>query len=446
MDAGTGLGGYSTGKDEIASDCFNLFPENDIENSIQVVSSVVIRPVNTTTSKGPFNFEVPSDPIKFTDAESFRLHGRMKIVKQDGTALTDQKVGTVNNIFHSLWSKVNVKINDVDIGDSSGSWYAYKAYLENHLSYSKSAKEKILSYKGYFPDTADKFDDVGSASADSDNEGLNKRIKLFEKSEWVYFCININSDLTTLRKYLPPNIKLEFTFERADDKFCLLSHDETTKYEIKLEDMRMSFKRYTPSRIVFEDYFKKLKAGMIPRLPIDRSLIKQYIVGSGNSDLSSFNLIRGDQLPEQVIIGIVEQAAFDGKVSKNPFNFQHFDVREASLIVNGVNEPAELYKLHVDNKNTVDMFANFIENTGISTDDREFGISIEDYYGGSFLLAWDRTPDKCNRFHRHHMDSGSIDINLKLGTALTTGVFVIVYTTYSSDLKIINGKIDMKRF
>ena len=182
MDAGTGLGGHSTGKDEIASDCFNLFPENDIENSIQVVSSVVIRPVNTTTIKGPFNFEVPSDPIKFTDAESFRLHGRMKIVKQDGTSLTDQKVGTVNNIFHSLWSKVNVKINDVDIGDSSGSWYAYKAYLENHLSYSKSAKEKILSYKGYFPDTAEKFDDVGSDSADSDNEGLKKRQKLFSKS------------------------------------------------------------------------------------------------------------------------------------------------------------------------------------------------------------------------------------------------------------------------
>ena len=124
MDAGIGLNGYSKGRDEYASDSFNLFSENDIENSIQVVSSVVIRPVNTTTSRGPFNFEVPPDPIKFTDAESFRLHGRMKITKQDGSALTTQKVGTVNNIFHSLWSKVNVKINDVDIGDSSGSWYA----------------------------------------------------------------------------------------------------------------------------------------------------------------------------------------------------------------------------------------------------------------------------------------------------------------------------------
>ena len=67
--------------------------------------------------------------------------------------------------------------------------------------------------------------------------------------------------------------------------------------------------------------------------------------------------------------------------------------------MNGVHEPTELYKLNADTEDKVDMFANFIENTGISTDDREFGISLEDYYGGSFLLAWDRKPDKCNRFH-----------------------------------------------
>ena len=49
---------------------------------------------------------------------------RMKITKHDGTALTTQKVGPVNNIFHSLWSKVTVKINDVEIGDSTSYWYA----------------------------------------------------------------------------------------------------------------------------------------------------------------------------------------------------------------------------------------------------------------------------------------------------------------------------------
>ena len=406
----------------------------------------MIRPVNTYNSKGPIIFEIAPDPVKFTNAETFRLHGRMKITKQDGTALTTEKVAPVNNIFHSLWSKVTVKVNDVDIGDSTTSWYAYKAYLENHLSYSKSAKEKIMSYKGYISDTAEKFDDVGTSSADSANAGFKKRMKMFEKSKWVYFCININSDIATLRKYLPPNTKFEFQYERMNDNFCLLSADKTTKYAIQLDDMRMSFKRYAPSIIVQHEYLSNLKQQKTPTLPIDRSLIKQYIVATGSTDLSHFNLIRGDQLPEQVIIEVVEQPAFNGDISLNPFNFQNFDIREASLIVNGVHEPTELYKLNADTEDKVDMFANFIENTGISTDDREFGISLEDYYGGSFLLAWDRTPDKCNRFHRHAMDSGSIDINIKLGSSLNKSVCVIVYATYSTDLLINNQKVEIKKF
>ena len=193
MEAGTGLGGHSTGKDEIASDSFNLFPENDIENSIQVVSSVVIRPVNTTTSKGPFNFEVPSDPIKFTNAESFRLHGRMKIVKQDGGNLTNEKVGTVNNIFHSLWSKVVVNINDVAINDPTNSWYAYKAYFENHLSYSKGTKTNLLDYRGYYNDTCQKFDDVrklvGSTYTKSLNEYSNGQIVSYYLTPYILLSL-----------------------------------------------------------------------------------------------------------------------------------------------------------------------------------------------------------------------------------------------------------------
>ena len=56
MDAGIGLSGYSKGKDEYASDSFNLFADNDLENGIQTVSSIVIRPVNTYNSKGPIIF------------------------------------------------------------------------------------------------------------------------------------------------------------------------------------------------------------------------------------------------------------------------------------------------------------------------------------------------------------------------------------------------------
>lgn len=70
-------------------------------------------------------------------------------------------VSTVNNVFDSLWNYVNLKVNDKSINDPTNSWFAYKAYLENHLSHSKGTKSNLLSYRGYFNDTCDPFDDVG---------------------------------------------------------------------------------------------------------------------------------------------------------------------------------------------------------------------------------------------------------------------------------------------
>ena len=166
----------------------------------------------------------------------------------------------------------------------------------------------------------------------------------------------------------------------------------------------------------------------------------------GTTDLSAYNLIRGSPQPKQIIIGVVPQESYNGSMDKNPFNFKHFDNQEASLVVNGVNEPTELYKLNVGIGDKVNMFANFLENTGVHTDDRDFGLTLDDYYGGSFLIAWDRIPDKCNRYHRHVMGGGNIDINIKTRTPLTETVTVIVYATYSSDIIITKEKVHLATF
>ena len=256
----------------------------------------------------------------------------------------------------------------------------------------------------------------------------------------------MHSDVTTLRKYIPPGIKIKFDFQRNDDKFSLLSHDKTTDFIIEIGEMHMSCRRYKPAKSYRNFYDTQLKLGRNPTLAIDRSLIKAYVVNKGITDLSAYNLIRGSQLPEQVIVGVVSQESYNGSIDKNPFNFKDFDIREASLVVNGVNEPVELYKLNVKTGDKVNMFASFLDNTGVHTDDREFGISLNDYYGGSFLIAWDRTPDNCNRYHRHRMSSGTIDINIKTGTPLNETVTVIVYATYSSDIIINNERVLLTTF
>ena len=68
---------------------------------------------------------------------------RKKVAGEVENITADDKVNTVNNVFQSLWSKVVVHINDVAINDPTNSWYAYKAYFENHLSYSKGTKASL---------------------------------------------------------------------------------------------------------------------------------------------------------------------------------------------------------------------------------------------------------------------------------------------------------------
>ena len=66
-----------------------MFKGVEIENSIADVTRIVTRPISVASSRGPFTFEIPADPEKFTDAESFRLHGRMRIRKKEAGVIKD---------------------------------------------------------------------------------------------------------------------------------------------------------------------------------------------------------------------------------------------------------------------------------------------------------------------------------------------------------------------
>ena len=131
---------------------------------------------------------------------------------------------------------------------------------------------------------------------------------------------------------------------------------------------------------------------------------------------------------------MVEQLAHQGNIRKNPFNFKHFDCSEASIVINGVHEPTEPYKLEIDKGDYIDLYTDFLINLGIANEDRDCGISESDFLGGNFFVVFDRSKEKCNRFHRHPADSESIDINLRTRTNLPQTVTVIVYATYSSEI------------
>lgn len=124
MDAGIGVGGMSLSKSEVASAGFNVFSPIEFETSIKSSVKQKFYPSSTSSSMGPFSISVPADPDKWSDAKSIRLHGRMRIRKKVGSTVSDledtDNMGVVDNIFHSLWSQIRVKLNGTEITDPTG--------------------------------------------------------------------------------------------------------------------------------------------------------------------------------------------------------------------------------------------------------------------------------------------------------------------------------------
>ena len=288
MDSGIGIGGLSISKDEVASSSFDLFSPIEIENSIANATKIETRPIATTNSDGPFKFVFPSDPEKWSNCETLRLSGKVKIMhkKDDGTLenfkIDHNEVSTVNNFFQSLFRQVICRVNGVEITDPSGNWYSYKAYLETLLSYSKSTKEGRLESTCFYQDEAAKFDDIGQVDQagklriESRNKGYKSRKNFFYNSKTKYFNIPLHNDICTLRKYLPPNIKLEFDFHRNSDSFSLMSPYDSKKCKIIVEDLILSMTRYTPSPSIRNYHLSQLSKTKRQVLPIDRSLLKSY--------------------------------------------------------------------------------------------------------------------------------------------------------------------------
>ena len=151
------------------------------------------------------------------------------------------------------------------------------------------------------------------------------------------------------------------------------------------------------------------------------------------TDLGMYNIYMGRTLPEAVYVVFIPQVAYNGGAKHNPFYFSTIELLEASLLVNSYNEPTTPLTNTNESKKKLDLYYDFLRNTGGShLESQAVNVDYDSYYGGSFMLAFDRTKSKDNRYRRTEPDSGTISLNLKAKTGLSENTVVLVYATYSS--------------
>ncbi|MEJ2259658.1 MAG: hypothetical protein P8X78_03985, partial [Nitrosopumilaceae archaeon] len=157
-----------------------------------------IYPKDTITDNGPYEFEIPRDPM-FLDLSKNYLYMKLSITKQDGTAIAVPQaaadaqatpphgVSTINLLGKTFIKPLKLFLSDKLIYDS-GDMYSYKSYIETMLSHNLESKLTYLQGAMYYQDEAGKMEGT-------ENTGFQERGEIIKGSRQFEVLAAIHCDM-----------------------------------------------------------------------------------------------------------------------------------------------------------------------------------------------------------------------------------------------------------
>lgn len=118
------------------------------------------RSTSQLTGNSPIEFIIAAqNSLEYVDLKRSKVYVKARIKHADGSPLkSTEYVGPVNNFLHSMFSQVDVTIQNKLI-TSTTTHYPYKAVIQNMLSYGTDAKKSQLTSQLYLKDSAGHYDD-----------------------------------------------------------------------------------------------------------------------------------------------------------------------------------------------------------------------------------------------------------------------------------------------
>ena len=412
----------------------DIFTVPPTQTSIETGNWVEYNPIATIDDGSSIEFNVSGSGQDYLDPANTQLYVKARITRADGTAIpNDAAVGPVNLLLHSLFSDVEISLNETPV-TSSNNTYAYRAYIETLLSFGTTAKKSQLTSQLYYKDEISNMEDHDPYNDDAAaNKGFAEQSVHTNRSRIVNMIGGIHSDLFYQDKYLLSDVSMRIRLIRNKDAFCLMGSADAT-YKLKILDCKLYVRKVKISPSVFLAHNKALESGNA-EYPIRRVVCITYTIPTGNLDHTQENLFTG-QLPTRLVIGCVDNDSFNGRYAKNPYNFKNYDLRQLKVYLDGQQHSLIPIEPNFDANHYITAYSNLFAGTGKLLKDEGTDISRSDFGRGYALYAFDLTADLAEEGHFNLMKHGNVRVDLKFGTALPNTINVIAYAEFESVLEI----------
>ena len=401
------------------------------------------RPIATLDERNLIEFIITPAIDEYILLRETMLYMKVKVdLVKTGTPNTvtpDEwlKVCPVNNFLHSLFKTVDLEINGKSI-TLNPQTYAYKAYLETALGYTRDAQRGYLAAQGYFIDDNKKEEisinqnfliKPGSLPATSSGQGIS--VDLMGK-----LCL----DLAQQPKALLGGMKLKFTLHPNSSAFYLQKDPTLTDITptIKFESAILYVSKCKVIPEIVEAHNIALSRATV-KYPISRGHVKSFNVLKNQSDVMLDNVVIG-QIPRRIIVGLVKDKAFSGDLDENPFNFKHFNLNYLAANVNGIQYPSIAFTPDFPNQLYLREYLSVYETLNQLNTDASYSVDRFWYDNGNVLYGFnfsnDSTDDCYSAGYVNPIKQGTLNLHMKFSTAPTDNINVIVYCEFDNLIEI----------
>jgi hypothetical protein len=188
-------------------------------------------------------------------------------------------------------------------------------------------KSSQLASALFNKDEAGKMDKPNPFAAEDGNKhsGLVKRQTFAATSGEIDMIGRIHSDIFFQERYMLNEVNVRIKLISSNDAFCLMSTGGT-QFKVVV-DVCVVADSQSQNQSVRPPGARKNPRGRYGQIPHQACVMcKTFTVPTGYLDASRETLFSG-QLPTRLIVGLVDNRAYNGSRERNPFNFHHYSAR-----------------------------------------------------------------------------------------------------------------------